>query len=257
MKKAIIRDFDKAAKSYDEHAKVQRIIADKLFAMGEFNAQQIVLDAGCGTGYFHELLRKNKIYCPLVQADISPNMCKIAAEYASSKEYGGTYTINEDIANLPIENNIIDVVFSSMTLQWTEDLTATFTELHRVLKKGGKIIFSTVGDGSLHELDKSFANIDDNTHINQNFQTEDTVRESLAAAGFNNISLTSENITENFSDVMAIMRSIKGVGANYKGGGKYLGKQYFAMLEQEYKSNYGNQHGLPLSWNIIFGVATK
>lgn len=257
MKKAIIRDFDKAAKSYDEYAKLQRIVADKLFAMADFKAEQLVLDAGCGTGYFHELLRKNKIYCPLIQADISFNMCKKADEYASPKEYGGTYTINADISNLPIADESLDAVFSSMTLQWVDDLLATFGEIRRTLKDGGKFIFSTVGDGSLIQLSKTFAALDSASHTN-NFQTEQLIKSQLVAAGFADVTIKSETITEYFTDVSSILCSIKGVGASYKAAGrKYLGKEYFIKAQEQYSKHYRSDKGLPLSWNIIYAVAVK
>ena len=105
IRKKIIRDFSKAAKTYDNYAILQRMVADKLFDRATSICSikdSPILDIGAGTGYFHELLRKNKIYTPLVQMDISYEMCKTAAKYASPPEYGATYTCVADMANLPL-----------------------------------------------------------------------------------------------------------------------------------------------------------
>jgi malonyl-CoA O-methyltransferase len=72
-KHTIIRNFNKAAANYDQYATLQRKASDYLFTLISKNISKanLVIDAGSGTGYFHELLRKNKLYCPLVQLDIA------------------------------------------------------------------------------------------------------------------------------------------------------------------------------------------
>jgi malonyl-CoA O-methyltransferase len=259
QKRAIRQSFDKAADSYDYHAKLQRIVADRLFSFikNDITNNDMVLDGGCGTGYFHELLRKNKIHCQLIQADISYNMCKKSAEYASPPEYGGTYTINADIESLPIVSDKIDKVFSSMTVQWTK-LDNSLSEIYRTLRSGGKLAFSTIGENSLSELAAAFSELDSASHIN-NFYSEDKVNEVIARSGFKSIAIHTQTVTQNFASVKDIMRSIKGVGANYKSnnGRKFLGKNYFQKLEAIYQEKFGNESGLPLSWNIIYAVATK
>jgi malonyl-CoA O-methyltransferase len=259
FKNAIQNSFNKAAANYDYHAKLQRVVADNLFAeiKNELNKNQIILDAGSGTGYFHELLRKNKIYCPLIQADIAFNMCKKSAEYASPPEYGGTYTINSDIESLPLSSEKIDIIFSSMTLQWTK-LENAFAEFFRILKPGGKVAFSIVGENSLAELSSVFNQLDDLPHIN-NFHSEPAINNALATAGFKNIASKIETTTQHFDNVKELLNSIKGVGASYKTNGKqkFLGKNYFQKIEEIYRKKYADEKGLPLSWNIIYVSASK
>ncbi|MCE3233641.1 MAG: bioC [Rickettsiaceae bacterium] len=260
IKQAIIRDFNRAAENYDQHAALQRIVADNLFSIikPEIKDSDLVLDGGCGTGYFHELLRKNKIYCLLIQSDIAHNMSLKAAEYASPPQYGGTYTITADLENLPIASNSINKFFSSLTLQWVNDLKASFAEVYRTLKPEGKIAFSTIGKGSMIELDESFLSIDNIKRINQNFLNEQEIEHLLKTAGFKDIKIKCETVTQFFESALDIMRSIKGVGAKYKSSnGKFPGKDYFANLEQTYRDKYGNDSGLPISWNIIYAVASK
>ncbi len=240
---------------------MQRKASDSLFSIIKHNISptNLVLDAGCGTGYFHELLRKNKIYCPLVQADISVNMCAKAAEYASPIEYGGTYTVAGDIDSLPFAEGLFDLVFSSLTLQWSHDIAASLGEMRKVMKTAATLAISVIGQGTLRELSESFSAMDGLPHINNNFTISDALYSNLAAAGFSDISIVEEEITDYHSDIMGVIKSIKGVGAGYKSleNRPYLGREYFKRLGAVYQEKFGNENGLPASWSIIYAVATK
>jgi malonyl-CoA O-methyltransferase len=259
-KQAIIRDFDKAAQNYDEHAIVQRETANHLFSLikPRLSNETIVLDAGCGTGYFHELLRKNKIYCPLTQIDIAFGMCTKADEYASPPEYGGTHTCVADVESLPFSADSFDIVFSSLTLQWACDISTPLAEINRSLEPHGRIAISTIGAGTLHELADSFAQMDTLPHIN-NFITQEKLKSALQSSGYKNIQISQKTITQQHKTLRDLLQSIKGVGAAYKSTAprKYLGKNYFAKLEQIYYENFPQNDLLPASWNIIYAVADK
>lgn len=256
FKQKIIRGFDRAAQTYDQYAVLQRKVCDRLFALSAIRAEDVVLDGGCGTGYLHELLRKNKIYCPLVQLDMSEKMCRVAAGYSSPPEYGGTETVCGDMEKLPFTDGSFDFVFSSLTLQWAEDIAAALDEARRVLRNNGRLAFSITGEKTLYELKESFAAMDDIPHVNDNFMTEDNLRLILKKCGFKNIRLHSELIIEKHGGIDNLLRSIKGIGAGYKkGSGKYPGRDYFARLEQLYIEKFGDS--LPLSWDIIYVTADK
>ena len=44
---------------------------------------------------------------------------------------------------MPYENNSFDVILASLVIHYFEDPTDVFKEFHRVLKKGGVLVFST------------------------------------------------------------------------------------------------------------------
>ncbi len=260
FKKKISRDFDKAANSYDEHATVQRKAADYLFSMikDDISGNKLVLDAGCGTGYFHELLRKNKIYCPLFQTDISYNMCKKSKEYSSPAEYGGTYTYQSDIEKLSLVPCSIDIAFSSLTVQWT-DIEKSIKQLYDVLKNGGKVAIATIGQGTLSQLRKSSSLLDGQLYINDNFISEVDFRAVFVKCGFKKIRLQSHEVKIEHDNLKSLLTSIKGVGASYKANRKvrYLGRDYFKNLEKKYKENFSTDNKLIASWNIVYVTAEK
>lgn len=254
LNEKIIRDFGRASKDYDNYAVLQRQVADRLFAMVKSQfGDGVVLDIGCGTGYFHELLRKNKIYLPLVQMDISPRMCEVSASYASPPEYGGTYTCVSDMHFLPFKDNAFSVLFSSMTMQWATDVKQVFQEAARVLKPGGKFAFSIVGNGSLKELNEVFKTSGQVPPIHK-FYSETEIIMQIANCGFNGYKVSSENITMYYDDIFGLLGAIKGVGASYKGvrGVGIKGKNYFLDIDALYKNTFFSEKGLLASWNIIY-----
>ena len=50
-----------------------------------------------------------------------------------------------DAQRLPLRSASVDLVFSSLMLQWCQPLDAAFAEVRRVLKPSGFFAFSTLG----------------------------------------------------------------------------------------------------------------
>lgn len=53
---------------------------------------------------------------------------------------------------LPFQDHSFDLVLSSMSLHWVNDLSMAFSEIHRVLKPDGAFLCSMLGGDTLHEL---------------------------------------------------------------------------------------------------------
>lgn len=147
-KQAIAQAFGQAARGYDQHAEFQRQVADRLLAKlpSQLNGLR-VLDLGCGTGYCSDVLKQRG--ASVVCADISVDMLCAARERCGDE--GMSYFV-ADAERLPFSNDEFDLVVSSLALQWCRDLSLALSEIKRTTKPGGKVMFSTLLDGSLHEL---------------------------------------------------------------------------------------------------------
>ncbi|MEZ9417734.1 class I SAM-dependent methyltransferase, partial [Vibrio sp. 10N.286.49.E1] len=77
-----------------------------------------VLDLGCGTGYFSEQMMKRG--AEVVCADLSIGMLKKAKQRC-----GKSVSLYQqaDAEQLPFQDGCFDVVFSSLALQWCDDLS--------------------------------------------------------------------------------------------------------------------------------------
>ena len=274
FKQKIVRDFSRSAKKYDTYAILQRKVSERLFDLlnhllyldglkddhKKHSQNQVcdILEIGCGTGYFHELLRRNKISSSLLQVDISPEMCALAASYASPANYGATYTAICDMHELPFAGNTFATIFSSMTMQWSESLGKVFQEAGRVLGDNGKFVFSLVGSGSLYELREAFSRADVYPPVHT-FASLDEVKEKLIQAGLAEIECYSETITMHYDNLHSLLRSIKNVGASYKLSEcmGLRGKGYFTEVEAIYNKLFKLEKGLPLSWNILYFLVTS
>ncbi|MER5660631.1 MULTISPECIES: class I SAM-dependent methyltransferase [Streptomyces] len=103
-----------------------------------------VLELGCGPGYLGlEWLKQAQHSARLVGLDISPAMLRRAS--ANAQGYGVTercaYECGTVLA-LPFEDDRFDHAISASSLhEWADPVTA-LSEMHRVLKPGGRYVIS-------------------------------------------------------------------------------------------------------------------
>ena len=103
-----------------------------------------VLELGCGPGYLGlEWLKRAQHSARLVGLDISPAMLRRAS--ANAQGYGVTercaYECGTVLA-LPFEDDSFDHAISASSLhEWADPVTA-LSEMHRVLKPGGRYVIS-------------------------------------------------------------------------------------------------------------------
>lgn len=245
-------DFNRAAKTYDAYALLQRRVAETLFLKLRLRMEGHVLDIGCGTGYFHELARKYGHRWPITQLDIAYNMCQVAASYASPPEYGGTYTVNGDMEQLPFHDNQFQAVFSSLALQWSNHPSQVIQEIHRVLAPGGSAFLSTLLPGTLQELEMSFTQTGFFSPVTP-FHREDILHDATKHQGlFVNYSIVP--IILHYPNIRLLGKSLKALGAQRKHAVKnpYLGKAGLERIETYYQETYGTSDGLPATWNVMY-----
>jgi SAM-dependent methyltransferase len=95
-----------------------------------------VLDAGCGTGWFTEYFVSQG--ATVTGLDVSPEM----VERTKARVPTATL-IQANLAEpLKLGSESFDLILSSLTLQYLESWTLTFTEFNRILKPNGLFIFS-------------------------------------------------------------------------------------------------------------------
>lgn len=111
--------------------------------LSNFN-QGKVLDAGCGWGYYLDLIvrfkrlyKKNKLQ--LVGLDNDKESIKIAKTRLREEKVKIVYG---DITDLPFPSNNFDVVILSEVLEHIDDDLKALEEIRRVLKNGGKLILT-------------------------------------------------------------------------------------------------------------------
>jgi len=119
------------------------------------------LEIGAGTGYFTLNMLQAGIVAEATCTDISPGMMTTLA--ANAERLGLTVrTARADAESLPFADASFDLVLGHAVLHHLPNLRRAFTEFHRVLRPGGRIVFagepSRVGD-RIASLPKRGANV--------------------------------------------------------------------------------------------------
>ena len=165
-RKQIKNNFNKAANVYDEAAVLQQTVVKQLIdRLGLIKIDPArIYDLGSGTGLSSKLLSKEYKKAQVYEIDLAFSMLQ-AARKNRPKLFSRQTPICAFAEKLPFVDKSAEMVFSNLMLQWCNDLDAIFLESRRVMKKGGLLIFSSLGPATLHELRQSWSVVDDNVHV--------------------------------------------------------------------------------------------
>jgi len=261
--KRVRRAFDRAAETYQQHAVLQTEVCNRLLEKLEIVkiSPQMILDAGTGTGAAIPALFSRYKKAQLVTLDLSENMLQKANQHGNFLR--SPQAVCGDIERLPFADDSFDLVFSSLSMQWCNDLNAAFVEAKRVLKPGGLYVFTTFGPDTLKELRHSWSKVDTANHVNQFIDMHD-IGDALLQDGFAEPVMEAEVLTLTYDSVDGLMHDLKAIGANVttsvlqtgniaKGLG---GKLMLQAVRQNYEQ-YRQDNLLPASYEVIYGHAWK
>jgi len=254
-KNAIRRAFAHSAMHYDNVAILQRKIGKKLLTKLPTLQQSVhrILDLGCGTGRSCSNL---KLYAPktsIIALDFAYPMLLEARRYNTEIKY-----VCADAELLPFKDQSIDLIYSNAMLQWCQDLKATFSDLQRILSSSGLLAFTTFGPATLNELQTSWTQVDNYSHIST-FSSLHDLQLWLKTAGFTKVMLESESHTLTYASVRELMQELKALGAhnaNQNRARGLSGKWRFAKMIQAYE-RFRISSGLPATFEIFYGLSWK
>jgi malonyl-CoA O-methyltransferase len=268
------RAFDRAADDYEQFAILQNEVCRRLLEKLEIVkiTPERILDAGAGTGLAIPPLFARYKKAQVVALDLSENMLKKSARHGGL--FRTPHLVCADVEQLPFADNVFDLVFSSLSMQWCNDLNAAFLEARRVLKPGGLFVFSIFGPDTLKELRHSWDKVDGANHVNRFIDMHD-IGDALLQDGFAEPVMEAEMMTVTYDSVDEIMHDLKAIGANVTAqvtgrepesspvpraghtgqSGKGLGgKSALQALRDNYE-HFRQDNLLPASYEIIYGHA--
>lgn len=241
----VAKSFGDAAAHYDQLAEAQKRIAGRLLNLCP--KAEHILDIGCGTGYWTRQLRDHCQAKQVIGLDLAQGML----DYA--QKVGDNATIQwlcADAEQLPLPEQSLNLIFSSLAIQWCENTPALFAGIHRSLKKGGQAFIATLVPGTLSELAHSWAQVDQAQHVNQ-FIPSEVLIEQLQAQDLTVLNAEQYTETLYYPDLKAVFASIKGIGAHHVQGENHLtGRQALLKLKAAYEQQRTDQ-GLPVSYQVL------
>lgn len=109
------------------------------YALQEISDNSIVLDIGCGVGFFTELVYLKKSNCEVWGVDISDAVIKANGERNPQITYKQGYV--GALKDIPA--NYFDFVFSGEVLEHLDTPEKLFKDAYTALKPGGKFLVTT------------------------------------------------------------------------------------------------------------------
>jgi malonyl-CoA O-methyltransferase len=252
--------FDRASATYEAAAVLQARVADELLGRLEpFNFKpEVVLDLGAGTGRTTAELRRRYRRALVVALDLAPGMLHEARRH--QQLFRRFERVCGDAMRLPLADASVDVIFSSLMLQWCDPPDEAFAEVRRVLKPSGFFAFATLGPDTLRELRTAWAEADgglrEYNHVNHFIDMHD-VGDALVRAGLSEPVLDVDRLQLTYPDTLALMRDLKAIGAHNVTAGRprgLVGRARLRRMQRAYEGFRRNGQ-LPATYEVVYGAA--
>jgi trans-aconitate 2-methyltransferase len=196
------REWD--AGTYDRISAPQQAWAAEQLERVELSGDEVVLDAGCGSGkitaVLADLVPRGTVYA----VDAAPSMVRHTQEALGDR----AVAMCQDLVELALPEPV-DLVFSNATFHWIKDHEALFAALHRNLKPGGRLVAQCGGRGNIDTFrrladevagEQPFAQYFVDWERPWNYAGAEETAERLRRAGFEDIESWLEDRPVELSD---------------------------------------------------------
>ena len=240
-KDRVARSFLRGMPTYDEQAVVQRLVNERLLsllvALGRTRYLK-VLEIGSCTGMFSKLLYetfKPELY---YLNDLVPEFYQTVKKKLSTGNKVTILPLFGDVEHLELPAGL-DMVASSSTFQWLEDLPRFFAKVHRAMAEGAVFAFSMFGEETYYEIKEL-------TGAGLKYPSFTEVRDQVAE----NFKLVHADIDRDhlhFDHPREVLGHIRATGVGGVGGFNWTPRRYERFVE-EYLENYATEQGVLLSY---------
>ncbi|XP_044045343.1 arginine-hydroxylase NDUFAF5, mitochondrial isoform X2 [Siniperca chuatsi] len=216
-------------------------VADRVYDVAR--TFPLALDIGGGKSHIAEHLSKKQRR----QSEI-PTRCVLADE-----EF------------LPFKENTFDLVVSSLSLHWINDLPGALKQIHQVLKPDGVFIGAMVGGETLYELRCSLQLAETereggfSPHVSPYTAVTD-LGNLLGRAGFTMLTVDIDDVQVHYPGIIEVMTDLQGMGESNCAWNRrsLLHRDTILAAAAIYKEMYGNEDGsVPATFEILYMIGWK
>ncbi|MFC1631705.1 malonyl-ACP O-methyltransferase BioC [Candidatus Omnitrophota bacterium] len=249
----IRKNFSRCAAYYDQYATVQNCCAQRLIDQIEPDNFPNILEIGCGTGNYTQLLSRRFPQAKIMAVDISLAMIEVARKksYQDSIDF-----IVADAEKLNLEADF-NLLCSNASLQWFNNLDMTLLKYKGLLAENGLIAFSLFGPETFFELNESLRQFSDqvNPTDSRGFINSQTVEEILGGL-FKQVTVETKIYKERYNSLSQLLEKIKYTGARGHNGQKgiFWTAQMLNELERIYKERFKE---IVASYEVFFCKGVK
>jgi trans-aconitate 2-methyltransferase len=141
------RDWDAA--TYDRVSAPQQAWAREQLERLQLHGDEVVLDAGCGSGkvtaLLVDLVPNGRVYA----VDVAPSMVEHTRSALADSSAGRVTAYCQDLTELSLPEPI-DAIFSNATFHWIPDHGKLFRRLFDALRPGGRLVAQCGGAGNIN-----------------------------------------------------------------------------------------------------------
>lgn len=257
-RRAVARDFDTAAATYDKVAVLQRAVLERLLERLDIIRLQprVILDLGSGSGGAARQLARRYRRARVLQLDIAHGMLSLARR-RSWRWFSRQQYIQANALALPLAPASVDFAFSNLMLQWVDRPDQAFAELRRCLRPGGLVQFASFGPDTLQELRASWSAVDAAPHVSP-FIDMHNIGDALVRAGFLDPVMEAEHLHLTYPDCYALMRELQQLGAQNALAARrrsLTGRRRLQGMVAAYEQYRDHDNRLPATFEVVYGHA--
>jgi ubiquinone/menaquinone biosynthesis C-methylase UbiE len=156
-------------------------------------AGEVCVDLGCGKGT--DLIRLREAVGEggfVYGVDISEGMLTKAKKNIEKFGYTNVSLVRSELENIQLKEKVADLIISNCTINHAQNKRAVWSEIHRILKKGGRFVVSDIY--SLEPVPAEYAN--DPVAVAECWAgaiTKEEYMQILTETGFKDINIVEES----------------------------------------------------------------
>lgn len=266
QKEQVERQFNRAASSYDRHAAIQRVMADRL--LEEVTRLQPpprrFLEIGCGTGYLTQQILHRHPGSVLTAVDLAATMIEVARKRLPNDR---VHFVVGDAESIDFDSIApVDCVVSNATIQWFTHPQQTLNTLTKAVSPDGWLWVSTFGPRTFQELNGLFLEMELKMGLPSARHSLPLAPVSkwvkrLHQAGLSRVSAKTFIHTVTYPDCRRFLCSIQQMGASYgnRSHSPLQSSRLLSRVIREYDCRYRTTNGVRVTyeWFLIGGQASK
>jgi NADH dehydrogenase [ubiquinone] 1 alpha subcomplex assembly factor 5 len=216
------------------------------------------------------MLRRDDAYRPSPSSPPSPSSSLSSSVVCETFELASDSV--DGTSPLPFPDDTFDLVMSSMSLQWTNDLPRLLREVERVLRPDGCFLFALPGGNTLPELRSCMvlAELERTGGVSPHvgpYVDPSHVGGLLTGCGFQLPTIDVDDVRVGYPNAMVLMEHLGRMGEGNAcssrrdgvGLGTFLGAAclYGELYPGEEEEEEGEGGGIVASAQVIYGIAWK
>ena len=243
-KRLVRQRFERAAPGYEAANALAREVGVRMVERLELVKLQParILDAGSGTGQLARELAARYPKSAVVELDLSLAMLRAGVHAGGwgrrlleAVRPDRHQRVCGDIEHLPLAAASVELVCSNLVLPWVNSPDAALRECHRVLARGGLLMFTTLGPDTLTELRAALGPAA--VQAIHPFADMHDIGDLLVRSGFADPVMDAEHLTLTYPDLPALLRELHASGGRTALAGRpagLRGRGWLTRLETRY-----------------------